>query len=213
MPKLKTNGHEVVFGDPRWETKRGIGSNNCYSYAMNDYRPHRPFKAVVGDLAGYQYDIRYDSCAPLKERLLKDNLGFIYETKAEVPCKPGFYKVMMVVASKKTNDGFGDFHFYKHHRDIAYKVQPTDTPQKIAKFFGIPEDRVPKNVVPGKRILLQDVNVFSHKLGWATKPLLTDSCGKAIHDPRTACRAHGNLEYDQFCGSYCVAANRVKTSR
>jgi hypothetical protein len=216
--KLPTTGYEEIFGDPRWNSERGIRSNNCYSYAMGHYRPYRRNKAVVGDLAGYDHDIRYDSCAPLKERILKDNPKRIYEVDPKVPCKDGFYKIMMFVSTQtKHGREFGDFHFYKQHRDVAYNVQRGDTIESIASFFGIPRETVQeaaqkKTLKPDQVIFLKGANVFSHKLGWATGALLTDSCGKRIDDPRKACRAYG-LTYDSYCGSYCVRARRTKTSQ
>lgn len=217
--KLPANGYEYIYGDPKWNTERGIRSNNCYSYAMGDYLPYRRNKAVVGDLAGYEHDIRYDSCGPLKERILKDNPGRVYEERAEAPCKNGYYKIMMFVSTLRddTRD-YGDFHFYKQHRDVVYSVQPDDTVDSIAAFFGIPKETVQeaagtkKKLKPGQEIFLKDANVFSHKLGWATGALLTDSCGKRIDDPRKACRKYG-LTYDSYCGSYCVRAHRTKTSK
>jgi len=220
MPaKLPANGYEEIFGDPKWDTERGVRSNNCYSYAMGHYRPYRRNKAVVGDLAGYDHDIRYDSCEPLKKRILKDNPGRIYEEQPEVPCKDGFYKIMMFVSSLRDKTRhYGDFHFYKQHRDVVYSVQKGDTIESIASFFGISEKAV-RDAMPsgssslkaGQELFLKNANVFSHKLGWATGALLTDSCGKRIDDPRKACRSYG-LTYDAYCGSYCVRARRTKTS-
>lgn len=216
---LPTNGHEEVFGvDGRWNTRRGIRNNNCYSYAMGDYRPHRRNKAVVGDLAGYAHDVRYDSCNPLKKRLLEDNPGRVYPVRPEVPCRAGFYKIMMFVASARRERGYGDFHFYKQHKDVAYEVQPGDTIDSIGSFFGVSRDIVMRaargnsRLTPGTQLRLENVNVFSHKLGWATPALLKDSCNRAIKDPRKACRKY-SVTYDKYCGAYCVRARRVKTSR
>lgn len=219
MPKkLPANGYEEIFGDPKWDTERGVRSNNCYSYAMGDYLPYRRNKAVVGDLAGYDHDIRYDSCEPLKKRILRDNPGRIYEEQPEVPCKDGFYKIMMFVSTQTKNGrDYGDFHFYKQHRDVVYTVQPGDTIESIASFFGISQKIVrdallgSSTLKAGQELFLKGANVFSHKLGWATGALLRDSCGKRIDDPRKACRAYG-LTYDAYCGSYCVRAHRTKTS-
>lgn len=210
---LPTTGYEEIYGDKKWKMRRGIRSNNCYSYAMGDYRPHRRHKAVVGDLGGYKHDILYDSCTPLKKRLLEDNPGRVYPVEATEPCKAGFYKIMMFVSSKRDDSAYGDFHFYKQHRDVVYAVQPGDTAESIASFFGIPVERVTGGgrLKEGAEIYLKNVNVFSHKLGWATPSLLTDSCGKSIKDPQKACRKY-TLDYDTFCGAYCVRARRVKTS-
>lgn len=214
---IPVSGSEVPYGDPRWDTEVGIASNNCYSYAMNDYRNYRPRKAVVGDLGGFEQDIRYNSCPPLKHRLLRDNPNKVYKEHPMRPCKPGFYKIMMFASSDISGDGYGDFHFYKHHRDVVYTVQKGDTTQSIASFFDVPAKTIREGnngkakVKEGDTIRIPNISIFSHKRGWATPSLLHDACGKSIKDPRTACRAY-ELIYDKFCGSYCVRANAVKTS-
>lgn len=213
---IPTSGYERIYGDPRWETRRGIHNNNCYSYAMDHYLPYREHKAVIGNLAGYKQDIHYNTCAPLHKRILQDNKGRIYREDPEKACKPGHYKIMMVVANKQDPDGYGDFHFYKHHKDVVYTVKKGDTVASIATFFGVPEAKVilaseGKKLTVGRRLLLKDVNIFSHKRGWATAPLLDDACGKAIKDPRKACRDY-SIKYNKYCGSYCVRAGNVKTS-
>jgi hypothetical protein len=217
MSGLPTSGYEIVYGDPRWESKRGIRNNNCYSYAMNDYKPHRDHKAVVGDLGGFKHDIKYNSCKELDERILKDNPGRIYPTSADVPCKQGYYKIMMVVAPAQDATGYGDFHFYKQHKDIVYTTQPGDTVHSIARFFGISAAKVilangrSARLAEGTPLMIKDVHLWSHKRGWATPPLLTDACGKVIRDPRKACRTY-SMDYKDVCGSFCVRSGRVRTS-
>lgn len=219
MENLPTSGHEEIYGDKRWFTERGVRNNNCYAYAMDHYRPHRNHKSVVGDVAGYNHDITYDTCGPLKERILKDNPGGrIYPAAEDTACGPGFYKIMMFAASSKEPGGYGDFHFFKQHKDILYTVQKGDTVHSVARFFGLPASRIveankgAQRLQEGDRLFLTNVNVWSHKLGWATSPLLTDSCKKVIKDPRHACLSY-SMTYNQYCGAYCVKAGHVKTSR
>lgn len=90
----------------------------------------------------------------------------------------GYYKVMMFVSPGRPSNYIrqGDFHFYKQHGVVEYKIKPGDTVASTAKFFKVPESRI-KRAGPfrvGKRIIFK-ANVFSHKRGWATGPLLTDA--------------------------------------
>jgi len=93
----------------------------------------------------------------------------------------------------------GDFHFYVQHGVVEYKVlKPGDTQESVAKFFKVPLSRVKragKFIQKGKRIVFR-ANVFSHKRGWATGPLLVDASGKMIKDPRKADRNYPGLNYD-----------------
>jgi len=129
-------------------------------------------------------------------------------------CKKGYYKSMMVVAptDRNGNPG-GDFHFYKQHGVVRYKLRKGDTVKTLASFFGVSQYKIKKAMGANPRmgkIIVFKCNLFSHKMGWATGPLLVDSCGKVIKDPRKACRKYG-LNYSKYCNSFCVASNkRVK---
>ena len=108
----------------------------------------------------------------------------------------------------------GDFHFYRQHGVVEYKIKPGDTVVSVAKFFKVPESRV-RRAGPfkvGKRIVFR-ANVFSHKRGWATGPLLTDAKGKSITDPRKASRAYPGLNYETYCSSFCVKNNGIKVGK
>lgn len=64
-------------------------------------------------------------------------------------------------------------------------------------------------LVPGK-IITFPINLWAHKLGWGTRPLMVDASGKTITDPRTADRKYG-YNYKTLCGVYCVRAGHAKT--
>jgi hypothetical protein len=124
---------------------------------------------------------------------------------------------MMMFVSSGRGTGYirqGDFHFYKQHGVIEYKIKTGDTIKSVASFFKIPESRVKNGgrFIVGKRIVFK-ANVFSHKRGWATGPLLGDANGKAIKDPRTASRKYKELNYDQYCSSFCVKDSGVKVGK
>jgi LysM repeat protein len=114
--------------------------------------------------------------------------------------------MMFVAPSNKYNNSTGDFHFYKQHGMVDYKIQKGDTYASIARFFKIPVTRIRKPGVAlpavGRTIKIR-VNVWSHKLGWATGPLLYDARNQVIKDPRKANRNYG-YRYTKYCSSFCV---------
>jgi hypothetical protein len=65
-------------------------------------------------------------------------------------------------------------------------------------------------LVPGKIIEFK-CNLWAHKQGWGTRPLLVDASGKTITDPRRANRNYGRLNYSNLCGVFCVRAGKAKS--
>lgn len=209
--RLKTSGSEHVYVHKPW-TKFKI-ANNCYAYAFHDMRSWRPQKSVPGDRTkkGPLFS-SYTTCKGIAKKILKDNPGRVYIARPTQKCKKGYYKVMMVVAPKDRygNPG-GDFHFYKQHGIIKYKLRKGDTAENLAKFFDVPLGRIKYALARKSKtgIITFKCNLFSHKMGWATGPLLVDSCGKIIKDPRKACRKY-TLDYSKYCNSFCVSNKTVK---
>jgi hypothetical protein len=204
VTKLKLSGSEHPFQREPWETK-GRRSNNCYAYAFHDYETYRTQKSVPGARSKRDGFHTYTHCKGLAERVISDNPKKVYIAKATDRCKKGYYKAMMVVApSNKYGNLTGDFHFYKQHGDAIHPIKEGDTYTSIAKMYGVPISRVRKAgpLKVGKKLKFK-VNLFSHKQGWATGPLLRDSCGKLIRDPRKACRNYG-YNYSKYCTSFCV---------
>jgi LysM repeat protein len=201
------NGSEIIFQLEPWQTK-GRRSNNCYAYAVNDYESFRFQKSVPGASVGRNGFHTYTHCKGLADRVIADNPRKVYKAKAMSKCRPGFYKIMMVVApTNKYGNRTGDFHFYKQHSKLEHIVKKGDTAASIARQYKVPYSRVlkavgDKGLKPGRKIRFA-VNLFSHKQGWATGPLLKDSCGKLIKDPRWACRKYG-YNYSKYCSSFCV---------
>ena len=215
LKDLPLSGYEPLFDPELWDTEEGVRTANCYSFSLDDYDTRRTQKAMPGARAKQTSSIDYTKCDGLKRRLLADNPGAIYHVDPKAKCAQGHFKIMMFVDSTGGSDKVGDFHFYKQHRDVLYKARPGDTCSSIARFFGVPTTSL-QNMTSGSiraikehdRIFVPNANVWSHKLGVATGALLKDSCGRAIKDPRRACRKYG-FHYDRFCGSYCVKRNRV----
>ena len=65
-------------------------------------------------------------------------------------------------------------------------------------------------LIPGKIIEFK-CNLWAHKQGWGTRPILVDAKGKTIYDPRKANRNYGRLNYTKLCGVYCVRAGKAKS--
>jgi hypothetical protein len=211
---LPTSGYEPVFMEIPWGTPKGIVNNNCYSFALDDYSESRPIKAVPGDVAGVDPPFDHLTCTELKRRVLADNPGAVYSERPSKTCRKGYYKVQMFIDSRDPD--FADFHWYRQHRDVLYTIKPGDTLESIAKFFGRSVAYIRKHNPAisraTKNLFLPRVNVWAHKLGHATGPLLQDSCGKAIKDPRKACRSYDSHTYNTYCSSYCVKRGAARTS-
>jgi hypothetical protein len=216
VKRLPLSGSEIVYDWNPWGKSSKMRSN-CYAYSLNS-RARYTQKSTPGNHAGMNsYSDDMTDCKALTKRVLADNPKKVYKSHATSRCKKGFYKIMMFVAPR-TRYQSGDFHFYKQHGVINYKVKRGDTHKSIAKFFDIPIERVLKakvrgghhlhfyrhkdNLVPGHTIQFK-ANVFSHKQGWATGPLLYDASGKVIKDPRKANRKYG-YNYSKYCCSFCV---------
>lgn len=210
---LPLSGSEKKFTTRLWGSTKGIGNNNCYAYAVNDPENYRWQKSIPGDRSGMSNLYHnYTHCKGLPERVISDNPKKVYKVNPNLRCKKGYFKIMMFTSPQ------GDFHFYKQHGLCEYKVQPGNTVKNLAKFFKVPERRIQlaANAVgglkPGKRIVFK-VNLWSHKRGWATGPLLTDAKGKMIEDPRKAARNYPGLNYSNFCSAFCVKNRGIKVGK
>src|SRR5210317_1353671 len=185
VKQLPLSGSEPRFTNRLWGRAVGIGSNNCYAYAVGDYESMRLQKSIPGERANIYKSHTYTNCKDLPRRVIADNPKKVYRVKAEDKCKKDSFKVMMFVAPGNKRNYFRqvDFHFYKQHGFVEYKVKKGNTHESIAKFFKVPVTRVKRagKCIPGK-LLKFKANVFSHKRGWATGPLLIDAKGKSITD-------------------------------
>jgi len=202
--ELPLSGGEVPYSWHPWGDE-GIHVDNCYAYAVGDHAKYRNNKSIPGNHSGMSSIFHtYRTCKGLAKRVISDNPKKVYAAQANEKCKKDFYKVMMFVApTNKYHNSTGDFHFYKQHGLVKYSVRKGDTRKSVARFFRIPLSRVPVKLPPVGKIILIKANVFSHKLGWATGPLLTDASEKTIRDPRTADRKYG-YNYSKYCSSFCV---------
>lgn len=214
--RLPLSGSEVVYDSVKWDFKKAKWNNNCYAYAVNDRRLYRVHKAQPGNVSGMSDNYHsYRTCKGLAERVVSDNPGKIYVCPDyKKPCPRGYFKVMLFVSPVP---GHEDFHWYKQHGKITYNVKTGDTIESIAKFFKVKPAVVKK--AAGKKKLRGGVrisfiaNVWSHKRGWGDGPLLTDSKGNAIINPKKAARNYGGLNYKRFCHAFCVKRTGIKVGK
>lgn len=214
LRKLPISGSEPMFSDLVYGTPRGKLNNNCYAWAIDAYRGSGGIKLQPGNLSRQTTNDNARSCAFLRDRALDDNRARgIYSVDPKRKCRSGFYKIMCFI------DKDDDYHWYKQHSNLLYRVGQGETLTKIARDLGVPLSSVvspTKAPQPGDLVYVRRANVFSHKQGFATGPLLRDASGKTIPDPRRANRNYGDLNYRTFCGAMCIrnvkggaAANRV----
>ena len=210
---LPLSGSEHEFNHAPWV--KVIMANNCYAYAFHDLRKWRPHKSVPGDRSTGMLNSDYTHCKGIAKKIVDDNPGKVKVVRYDKKCPKGYYKVMMVVAPKdKYGNPGGDFHFYKQHGIVNYRIRNGDTLENMVKFFKVPKQRLEKAalVAGGFKVgktLRFVCNCFSHKMGWATGPLLVDSEGLLMKDPRKAGRRYG-LDYSKYCNSFCVKNKGIK---
>lgn len=241
---LPLSGAEPIFSYMKWGDV-GRTRDNCYDYAFGDDR-RRNVKSVPGDRSRNKRfpNSDFTNCRGFVKRVLADNPGKVYKCNnpGTTPCKRGYYKVMAFVAP--TNDygnSGGDFHWYKQHKAVRYRIRAGDTVSGLARFFKVSPLTIKKALTRQKRPLKNDdgmiansnmrvnmrqsgptlvpgrvitfpVNAWSHKQGWATGPLMIDASGKLITDPRRANRDYG-YNYTKFCSAFCVKAGKVHTGK
>ena len=200
MRKLPLSGSEIPFKIQPW--LKNYGSNNCYAYAVNDFASYRHQKSVPGARVSKNLPHSYTHCKGLLDRVIADNPRKVYKTNKNKACKKGYYKIMMVAGNGLF--GSGDFHFYKQHGLVKHKVKPGETYKGIANHYNLPYHRVLKSgPLKVGHFLNIKINIWSHKRGWATGPLIRDACNRVLTDPSTACRKY-SINYKNYCGSLCI---------
>lgn len=202
LRKLPTSGAEPLFSDLVYGTRRGIENNNCYAWALDHYRSSGGVKLQPGNLSRQTSDMNASSCAFLRDRALDDNMKRgIYMADPGKACRRGYYKVMAFI------DKGNDYHWYKQHGHVLYRVSDGETRDTIARDLDVPLASVVSPTASPRRgdlVFVRNANVFSHKQGFATGPLLRDAARKIIPDPRRANRNYGLYNYRTPCGAMCV---------
>ena len=194
-----------LYSDLLYGTSLGTRQNNCYAWAIDYYKNSGDEKLQPGDLAGLKGGVNLKSCDDLVKRALADSKKMGWDLRVlekSDQCPAGSYKIIAVLAPNE------DFHWYRHHRDMLYKIKTPRTRQDVAKEFDVPVCAVvsPSDTLNiGDLVFIKDANVWSHKQGFSPDgPLLRDSCGNLIKDPAKACRKYGNrLNYTKVCATFC----------
>lgn len=201
--RLPLSGSEEPFSDMSlFSARRGKDNNNCYAWAIDKYANSGDTKLQPGNLSRAAGTMNLSSCGALRQRTLADLKGRAYAEVPEKPCRTGYYKVMAFLAKNE------DYHWYRQHKDAL--VRMTDKMRDMASLsraLGVRPSQLQAASASPKRgdmVLVKDADVWSHKQGFATPPMLKDACGKVITDPRRACRDYGRLNYSDYCGSFCV---------
>jgi hypothetical protein len=195
---------DLVYGSPQ-----GIRNNNCYAWAIGHFRDSGNNKLQPGDLSPSRQGVAesrqgvaespmsLESCGSLHRRARAD-LGPDARTLGpKGACPEGWH------AARAFLDPGRDYHWYRHHKDVL--VRTNRRPTSLANRLGLSRSAVTGS---GSLLLARGANLYSHKRGLATGPLLEDSCGRLIKDPERACRDYGDLKYTKSCGGMCVR-NRV----
>ena len=199
-----------TYSDFLYANPIGTRQNNCYAYAINSYKDSGDEKKLQpGDLAGMSGSVDLKNCKDLVRRALADakkmgwSLRYLGSNKKE--CCPKSTRIVAVLAPNS------DFHWYRLHRDLLYRVKTPRTRRQMATEFGVSIGNVQipgpdiSRAVPGDLVLIRNANVWSHKQGHSGDgPLLVDACKQIIKDPAEACRNYGNLNYKVVCGSFCL---------
>ena len=196
-----------VFTDrERWSKHKG--ANNCYAYAIGDFRQSRPMKSVPGWWAGIRTNHPFTYCKGVKDLVIADGGKNIRLINPKAKCQTGWHKVVLVTSPQ------GDFHWARLNKAVKYWVKSRDTIGGIAKFFGVSQATIRKaangKLTPHRTIKFK-ARVWSHKRGWATPPLLTGSNGK----PLKGLTAHKQMKYPgmnykNFCNAFCVKTGKMK---
>lgn len=97
-------------------------------------------------------------------------------------------------------------------------MQARDSLASIAAFLGVTPTFLRKHNPraadpprPGSTLLAPGLGLWSHKLGHGAGALLADGRGKAIRDPRKACRQIEDYDYQHFCGAFCVRTGAAQS--
>lgn len=205
--RLPLSGSEDTYTDLVYGSPRGTTQNNCWAYAIDEYRNSGDTKLQPGNLSRQDGELQLEGCASLRGRAAGDLRGRAYRELPERPCRRGFYKIMAFLAPGR------DYHWYKQHGDalVTMPRKFRDLPA-MARALGVSPSQLvsPRSDPrPGDLVLVKGAGVWSHKQGFATGPLLRDSCDRVITDPRRACRNYGgDMHYKQYCGSWCVRSKR-----
>jgi hypothetical protein len=233
MKRLPLSGYEPTFKYSLWgDVGRTRDNCYDYAFGDDAKRNQKSVPGNHSVNRNKFANTNFRTCRGFTKRVLADNPRKVYKAKNPCKvCKKGYYKVMAFVAPTNIyGNSSGDFHWYRQNKAVMYKIRPGDTIYGLSKFFKVPQyvikkalskQKTPVSSNEGKianknvnfkqagpvlksgKVIKIPVNLWSHKQGWATGPLLVDASNKVITDPRKANRRYG-YNYSRFCSAYCV---------
>lgn len=201
------NNPANTFTNLVYGSAQGTRNNNCYAWAIRHYRESGNNKLQPGDLSGTSGGDM--TCKNLTRQALADaakegkkmkKVGFLHGK-----CDKSKYGVMLFL------DPGRDYHWYRQHRHVLYRVKTPTSVKALAKRFRVKQkdirapDAAPGgDITSGTLVLIRNAWVWSHKRGLSNEgPVLVDSNGELIFDPKKAARDYGSLNYTTFCASFC----------
>ena len=198
-PRLPLSGTENTFTDVVYGARvGGEDENNCYGFATDRYRDTGHLKLQPGNVSGLNSTGDADSCAYLRDRVLRDNKARgIYISDPKKPCKKGYYRFASMLAPGN------DFHFARQFKDVLYARKAGETLASIARRMNVPRGSLAE--APDGLVLVRNANLWAHKQGFGAPPILVDSRGRFITDPRKAAWTYGDgLDYKVSCDLFCI---------
>lgn len=197
------NGSEPAYDPDRWNLERAIRlTHNCFSYAMNIMDP-RQIKACLesedcdvpfhqpGSVSGWPRfnDTDPKTCPNIIARLMGDNPkdqngyeGVLQPVQFEQACEPGRSKIALVI------DEDQDYHFLRQDApDMNDPIQAKQASIGPIGYFSQKSGALPVTDKDAKGNKIFDVVLAYHNFT------------KHKSDP---------LNYDRFCGYFCVPRNR-----
>lgn len=126
-------GAEPYFDPEKYNANKKIQKvHNCYDYAINHLDPKQKSKSQPGltYMANYMPGDTY-SCRNMHDRLMLDHPE-MYKTTFKEDCRPGFYKIALVV------DPDDDYHFLRQDRNGTWSHKPGPNAVINTDFSGNP---------------------------------------------------------------------------
>jgi len=201
-----------TYSNLLYRSPTGRASNNCWAYAIDHYDTEQGIKLQPGELSGKTSPMDLSTCDDVVQRAIDDATAMGWTLTPSSPsstCSKHHYHIMAVLAPDR------DYHWYRFHKNVLYRVQTPRSKGTIAKEFGVPETNVQipgpdENMAnTGDTVLVRDARVWSHKRGLSEDgPLLKDACGKFIKNPAKACRAYPGLDYSVVCKTFCLSKTK-----
>ena len=133
------SGYEPELDLDSWNDEFDYTSyHNCYDYAFDNKRTSIRYRSQPGTINGERIEGHKYTCEAVDEKLREDHPE-IYSIPFEKPCKPGTYKIALMVDKGTTipilNRTFGaDYHFMRQDDNGLWSHKPGANP--VTRFDG-----------------------------------------------------------------------------